>query len=143
MNDKLNPALIVKDLVWLQVRSFMPRIVFEAKSSFGLYDAYHNGRWRLHGVAGGIANEASLDAAKAAAQADYTARVLAMLDLDAVQAAFIALKAYEAWEADMILNGDWANGTLRYRDKDHDTLIEVQALRNAALAKLTGVCSDV
>lgn len=44
------------------------------------------------------------------------------------------LKAYEAWEADLILTGDWSASTVRLKQSHHDRLIEIQAMRNAALS---------
>ncbi|QRY69155.1 hypothetical protein JVX98_13100 [Ensifer sp. PDNC004] len=44
------------------------------------------------------------------------------------------LRGYEAWEADLILNGDWSDGCLRLSHEQHDALIELQTKRNAALA---------
>ncbi len=43
-------------------------------------------------------------------------------------------RAYEAWEADVILNGDWSRETVRLTQAHHDRLIEIQAMRNAALS---------
>ncbi len=51
-------------------------------------------------------------------------------------------KAYEAWEADVILNGDWSNATVRLTQAQHDALIEIQTLRNAALRKAGGEASE-
>jgi len=47
-----------------------------------------------------------------------------------------ALKAQEAWEAEIILNADWSRGTVLLRQEDHDALIEVQDKRNVALVDL-------
>ena len=43
------------------------------------------------------------------------------------------LKAYEAWEADLLLNGNWSQGTVHLRQEQQDRLIEIQHMRNAAL----------
>ena len=53
---------------------------------------------------------------------------------DRVKALVEALKAQEAWEAEIIMNADWSRGTVLLRQEDHDALIEVQSKRNAALA---------
>jgi hypothetical protein len=45
------------------------------------------------------------------------------------------LKAYEQWEADMILAGEcWVNGLPRITQTLWDRFIEIQAMRNRALA---------
>lgn len=46
--------------------------------------------------------------------------------------------AYEAWEADLILNGDWSGSCVRMTQTQHDRMLELQAMRNAAVAKATG-----
>lgn len=47
-------------------------------------------------------------------------------------------KAYEAWEADLILNGDWSGECVRMTQAQHDRMMEIQAMRNAALQKPGG-----
>lgn len=47
-------------------------------------------------------------------------------------------RAYEAWEADLVLNGDWSGSCVRMTQSQHDRMIEIQAMRNAAVAKATG-----
>ncbi|WP_395454737.1 hypothetical protein ACHMW5_13605 [Azospirillum melinis] len=49
-----------------------------------------------------------------------------------------AARAYEAWEADLILNGDWSNELPRMTQAQYDRLLEIQAMRNAALRKAGG-----
>jgi len=49
-----------------------------------------------------------------------------------------ALKAHEAWEADLILNGDWSSGTCRLTQNQHDKLSDVQDLRNEAIKEAEG-----
>ena len=44
-------------------------------------------------------------------------------------------RAYEAWEADVILNADWSGDTPRLTQAQWDELVRVQGLRNAAIAK--------
>ena len=61
-----------------------------------------------------------------------TALVTAAPDLLAV-----AL-AYEEWEADLILDGDWSGDFVRMKAKQHDRMLELQAMRNAAVRKATG-----
>lgn len=46
-------------------------------------------------------------------------------------------KAYEEWEADLVLNGDWSGECVRMTQAQHDRMLELQRMRNAALA-LTG-----
>jgi hypothetical protein len=51
-------------------------------------------------------------------------------------------KAYEQWEADLILCCEaWDGGTAEYprlTEKLYDRMLEIQAARNAAIAKATG-----
>jgi hypothetical protein len=47
------------------------------------------------------------------------------------------LKAYEAWEASLILAGDWSNELPRMTQAQFDELLETQTMRNAALAKVS------
>ena len=44
------------------------------------------------------------------------------------------LKAYEAWVADLMRNGDWSGSTVRLTQAHHDQLVEIQAKRLAALS---------
>lgn len=48
------------------------------------------------------------------------------------------LRAYEAWEADLILNADWRNETPRLTQAQYGRLMEIQAMRNATLGKADG-----
>jgi len=48
---------------------------------------------------------------------------------------YAVAKAYEDWEADLLQNGDWSGPTVRMTQEQHDRMIEIQTLRNAALAK--------
>lgn len=51
-------------------------------------------------------------------------------------------KGYEAFEADLILNGDWMlNNTVRMTQAQHDWMIRLQTQRNAALAAAEGPAS--
>lgn len=52
------------------------------------------------------------------------------------QAALIALEAYEAWEADVLLNGDWSGDTPKLTQEQVDRMIEIQARRQRALSDL-------
>lgn len=54
-----------------------------------------------------------------------------------------ALKAQEAWEADVILNADWSSGRAHLTQAQCDALTEVQKKRNAALAKARGEAKAV
>lgn len=46
------------------------------------------------------------------------------------------LSAYEAWEADLIINGDWSGEFVRMNHAQHERMLEIQGMRNAVLAKL-------
>lgn len=72
---------MVPPLVWSFVASTGERNVHEAYEFCGRYVAWPDGAWRLHGHrVGGIGEGGTLDAAKAAAQADYEARILSALE---------------------------------------------------------------
>jgi hypothetical protein len=45
------------------------------------------------------------------------------------------LLAYEAWEADLIMNGDWSCECVRITQAQHDRMLEIQAMRNTVLGK--------
>jgi len=64
------------------------------------------------------------------------------LDADEMAAAFQALlaacEAYEEWEADIILNADWRSELPRISQAQWDRLVEIQAMRNAAIAQAKG-----
>lgn len=47
-------------------------------------------------------------------------------------------KAYEAWEADLIVNGDWSGECVQMTQAQHDRMMELQAMRNEALLRVTG-----
>lgn len=47
-------------------------------------------------------------------------------------------KAQEAWEADMIINGDWSNEMPRLTQAQYDRMIELQEVRRAAISKAKG-----
>lgn len=48
-------------------------------------------------------------------------------------------RGYEAWEADLIVNGEWSGSCVRMTQEQHDRLVELQAMRNAAIAKATNI----
>jgi hypothetical protein len=48
------------------------------------------------------------------------------------------LKAYEAWEASLILEGNWSNGLPKMTREQFDRLLEIQDMRNVAFAKADG-----
>ena len=54
----------------------------------------------------------------------------------ALEKAEMALKAYEAWEADLILTGDWKGEGVAMNQHQHDAMMEAQSLRNKALAAI-------
>lgn len=43
------------------------------------------------------------------------------------------LKGYEAWEGDIVLNGDWSDDFPKLTEPQYDRLMELQAMRNSAL----------
>lgn len=45
------------------------------------------------------------------------------------------LKAWETWEADLIMNGDWSGETLRLTQEQHDALTPIQIQRSKAIAR--------
>ena len=45
-------------------------------------------------------------------------------------------KAYEAWEAEVVFDANWADGLPKLTQPLFDRLLEIQAMRNAALAKV-------
>lgn len=76
-------AVKVKPLVWAQIESTLPRVVFKAKTMLGSYVAWPDGRWKLHGRNAGFQTIGeTLETAKAAAQADYEQRILSALEHD-------------------------------------------------------------
>jgi hypothetical protein len=88
---KLDLTGLVKPLVW-DIRT--GRLICEATSLIGPYEIYQDGAWIalwFNGarISGAIA---SVEAAMRAAQADYTARILTALDLDAIAALVGALE---------------------------------------------------
>lgn len=52
-------------------------------------------------------------------------------------------KAYEEWEGDIIINGDWGPGGMdpypRLTEAQCDRMLELQAMRNAAIDKAMGI----
>ena len=55
-----------------------------------------------------------------------------------IQELVAVLKAYEQWEADIILENEcWSGQNLRLTDEIYDRMIELQTMRNAALQKDT------
>ena len=55
---------------------------------------------------------------------------------------FDLAKAYNEWEADIILNGDWGTDGMdpypRLTESQYDRMLELQAMRNAAIHKAKG-----
>jgi hypothetical protein len=45
------------------------------------------------------------------------------------------LRAYEQWEAALVLTGDWRNEMPRLTQGLYDRMLEIQAMRNAILAR--------
>jgi hypothetical protein len=63
----------------------------------------------------------------------------ANIDLIAASPDLLELaQAYEAWEADLIMNGDWSGEFVRMNKEQHDRLLELQTVRNSIIAKATG-----
>lgn len=44
------------------------------------------------------------------------------------------LQAHEAWEADLILTGDWADRYVRMKEHHHEKMLELQQNRNDVIA---------
>jgi hypothetical protein len=47
-----------------------------------------------------------------------------------------ALSAYEVFEAELILNGDWSGQGVAMNQAQHDKMMECQTLRNSAIAEI-------
>jgi hypothetical protein len=45
-----------------------------------------------------------------------------------------ALKGYEEWEADIVMNGDWSDDFPKLTEAQYDRMMELQEMRNAALS---------
>jgi hypothetical protein len=71
-------------------------------------------------------------AAQVATQEADAHLIAAAPDLHAVA------KAYEALEADLVMNGDWQGEYPAFTEAIYARWMEIQALRNAALAKADG-----
>ena len=54
----------------------------------------------------------------------------------ALEGADSTLKAYEEWEADLILTGDWSGEGVRMDQRQHDAMMKLQENRNAVLATI-------
>lgn len=52
---------------------------------------------------------------------------------EALARAMDLLQAYEAWEADLILTGDWADRYVRMKEHHHEKMLELQQNRNDAI----------
>lgn len=48
------------------------------------------------------------------------------------------IKQHEAWEADLIMNGDWSNEMPRLTQHQYDEMLRLQGLRNAIINKAKG-----
>jgi len=101
------------------------------------------GPWKIEGTPGYAAPEITGDGRRIAKvlydygsedpEVDANARLIAAApDLYAVCC------AYEAWEADVIMDADWRDSTPRLTQAQCDRLIEIQAMRNAAIARAKG-----
>lgn len=63
-------------------------------------------------------------------------RAVEICRLRAINADLLAVaRAYEAWEADLVLNADWSRSTPTMTQAQFDRMMEIQAMRNAAIAK--------
>lgn len=60
----------------------------------------------------------------------------------ALEIAETALRAHEAWEADIIFNADWTRDTPRLTQAQCDALPDVQGLRNAALTAIAATSHE-
>ena len=47
-------------------------------------------------------------------------------------------EAYEELEADLLVNGDWSAAAVRMSQEQHDRMMQIQAIRNAAINKVRG-----
>ena len=52
---------------------------------------------------------------------------------DLLRQAIEALRAWQEWEADIIMNGDWSNSMPRLTQSQYDRMIELQEPRRAVL----------
>jgi len=52
---------------------------------------------------------------------------------DLLRQAIEALRAWQEWEADIIMNGDWSNSRPRLTQSQYDRMIEMQEPRRAVL----------
>ncbi len=48
------------------------------------------------------------------------------------------IEQHEAWEADLIMNGDWSNEMPRLTHRQYDEMLRLQGLRNAIMNKAKG-----
>lgn len=71
------------------------------------------------------------------ARADFDAMVEAMRKARAV------LKTYEAWEADLILHGDWSNEFVRMNAGQHEEMLRLQNVRLDALINVDAALTKV
>ena len=64
---------------------------------------------------------------------------IAVMEIDRLRG---VLEAYEQWEADIILeNKCWTGQNVCLTDELYDRMIELQTMRNAALARVGGTLS--
>ena len=71
-------------------------------------------------------------------QADIWAREADVRLMTAAPELSNVAKAYEAWEAALVFDGNWNNGLPAFTQPLFDRFLEIQAMRNSALAKAEG-----
>ena len=60
---------------------------------------------------------------------------------EVIEEAERTLAAYEKWEADIIINGDWSSTYVCLTQELHERMVELQEMRNAALAAIRALKS--
>jgi len=99
----------------------------------GPFDAdevwYGGGFYKIGGPSGCYLSAGYEDASTPRANAALIAAAPELLD--------VAL-AYEQWEADVLECADWSFSTPRLTQSQCDRLVEIQTMRNAAIAKARG-----
>lgn len=77
--------------------------------------------------------EKALEMAEEYPHSVLPATVEALMDLRDERA---LLREYEAWEADVVLNGDWSAATVRLTQEQHDWLTQISIRRNKLLGNI-------
>lgn len=53
------------------------------------------------------------------------------------------MRAYEKWEADLIINGDWSRGCVLMNQAQHDRMLELQSLRVRIVAAIQSALREI